>query len=127
MRRDDARLPLTADPVQRKALHRARHEHREYLKPRLDEALDRLQRLRTRRLDALVNRLAGRDDQRSRQEHARHERETRTLEADHEARVRESMAPADHTVLQVVAVLVGQGCVTRPEHLRSSSPAAQRS
>jgi ERCC4-related helicase len=84
-----------------------RDQFRQHLRPRLDEELNRLERLQSRQLDFLDELFADKTDARSANLRSQRERRVRRMFSDYQEWMRDAMTTADEPFLQVVAVLVG--------------------
>ena len=99
-------LPAAIEAVERRVLT-DRDQFRAALGPRLNEELERLDRLRGRQLTFIEERFGGQADPRSTHRRRQELRRVRNLFDDYQVWIREAMTTADKPFLQVVAVLVG--------------------
>jgi len=99
-------LPPAIEAVERRVLT-DRDRFRAELGPRLNEELERLDRLRGRQLSFIEERFSDQADPRSTHRRQQEERRVRNLFHDYQQWIREAMTTADKPFLQVVAVLVG--------------------
>jgi hypothetical protein len=99
-------LPKAVDAVRRR-LEADRDAFRAELGPKLNNELERLERLEARQLGHIESLFEQRRDARAEQEKAQQERQVKKLFGEYQQWIKDAMTTADEPFLQVIASLVG--------------------